>query len=69
MKILLGRCAELGREVDLDHMNQGGSMKLGSMMVLILLAPHLALAQWTEPQPSRLIVRGGSLFNFAFLKL
>jgi len=29
----------------------------------LLLAPQLALAQWTEPQPGQLILRGGWLFD------
>jgi len=38
-------------------------LKLASKLVLLLLAPPVALAQWTEPQPGRLIVRGGWLFD------
>jgi len=38
-------------------------LKLISKVVLLLLAPHLALAQWTEPQQGRLVIRGGWLFD------
>jgi imidazolonepropionase-like amidohydrolase len=32
-------------------------------MILLLLAPHLALAQWTEGQKGQLVIRGGWLFD------
>ncbi len=38
-------------------------LKLVGSMVLLLLAPHLALAQWTEGQQGRLVIRGGWLFD------
>jgi imidazolonepropionase-like amidohydrolase len=38
-------------------------LKLVGCMVLLLLAPHLALAQWTEGQQGRLVIRGGWLFD------
>ena len=38
-------------------------LKLVSSMVLLLLAPHVALAQWTEGQQGRLVIRGGWLFD------
>ena len=39
------------------------ALNLMSGMVLILLAPHLALAQWTEGQKGQLVIRGGWLFD------
>ena len=38
-------------------------LKLLSGMVLVLLAPQLALAQWTEGQEGQLVIRGGWLFD------
>jgi len=39
------------------------ALKLMSGTVLILLAPQLALAQWTEGQKGQLVIRGGWLFD------
>jgi len=38
-------------------------LKRVSKMVLVLLAPQLALAQWTEGQEGQLVIRGGWLFD------
>jgi len=38
-------------------------MKLIGTMLLLLLAPRLALAQWTQGQQGRLVIRGGWLFD------
>jgi imidazolonepropionase-like amidohydrolase len=38
-------------------------LKLVGSMVLLLLAPHAAPAQWTEGQQGRLVIRGGWLFD------
>jgi len=38
-------------------------LKLAGWMVLVLLAPQLALAQWTEGQEKQLVIRGGWLFD------
>ena len=40
-----------------------GDLKLVAKMVMLLLAPSLALAQWTEQQQGRLVIRGGWLFD------
>ncbi len=37
--------------------------KLVGTMLLLLLAPILALAQWTEGQQGRIVIRGGWLFD------
>jgi len=37
--------------------------KLVSKVMLVLLAPQLALAQWTEGQEGQLVIRGGWLFD------
>ena len=39
------------------------ALKLVSKMVLILLAPQLAQAQWTEGREGQLVIRGGWLFD------
>ena len=39
------------------------NLMLFSKLVLLLLAPGLALAQWAEPRPGRVIIRGGWLFD------
>jgi len=39
------------------------NLKLVSKVILILLAPQLALAQWTEGQEGQLVIRGGWLFD------
>jgi len=39
------------------------TLKLPCMIVLLLLAPNLALAQWTEGQQGLLVLRGGWLFD------
>ncbi len=38
-------------------------LKLASKIVLVLLAPQLVLAQWTEAQEGQLVIRGGWLFD------
>ena len=38
-------------------------MRLLGKMVLVLLVPQLALAQWTEAQEGQLVIRGGWLFD------
>jgi imidazolonepropionase-like amidohydrolase len=38
-------------------------VKLTSNIVLLLLAPQLVLAQWTEGQEGQLLIRGGWLFD------
>ena len=38
-------------------------MRLLGKMVLVLLVPQLALAQWTEGQKGQLVIRGGWLFD------
>ena len=38
-------------------------LKLVGTMVLLLLTPQLALAQWTEGQEGQLVIRGGWLFD------
>ena len=37
--------------------------KLVSKVVLVLLAPQLALAQWTDEHEGQLVIRGGWLFD------
>ena len=39
------------------------ALKLLCMLVLLLLAPQLALAQWTKGQKGQLVIRGGWLFD------
>ena len=34
-----------------------------AVFLIASLAPHLALAQWTEGQQGRLVIRGGWLFD------
>ncbi len=38
-------------------------LKLVGSVVMLLLAPHVAPAQWTEAQQGRLVIRGGWLFD------
>jgi len=38
-------------------------LKLASKIVLVLLVPQLALAQWSEEQEGQLVIRGGWLFD------
>jgi len=38
-------------------------LTLISKVILVLLAPQLALAQWTEGQEGQLVIRGGWLFD------
>ena len=38
-------------------------LKLSSAIALVLLAPQLALAQWSEGQEGQLVIRGGWLFD------
>jgi len=38
-------------------------LKRASKIVLVLLAPQLVLAQWTEAQEGQLVIRGGWLFD------
>lgn len=44
-----------------DNMNK--TLKLVSKVILILLAPQLALGQWSEEQEGQLVIRGGWLFD------
>ena len=44
-----------------DNMNN--TLKLVSKVSLILLAPQLALGQWSEGQEGQLVIRGGWLFD------
>ena len=48
-------------------LRRGDTMKkvlaLVSKMILLLLAPQLVLAQWTEGQEGQLLIRGGWLFD------
>ena len=44
-----------------DNMNK--TLKLVSKVILILLAPQLALGQWSEGQEGQLVIRGGWLFD------
>jgi imidazolonepropionase-like amidohydrolase len=50
-----------------DALRRGDKMKkvlaLISKMILLLLAPQLVLAQWTEGQDGQLLIRGGWLFD------
>jgi imidazolonepropionase-like amidohydrolase len=39
------------------------NLKLVGSMVLLLLAPNVSLAQWTEGRQGRLVIRGGWLFD------
>ena len=39
------------------------ALTLVSKIVLVLLAPQLALGQWTEGQEGQLLIRGGWLFD------
>ena len=39
------------------------TLKVFSKLVLILLAPQLALGQWSEGQEGHLVIRGGWLFD------
>jgi hypothetical protein len=43
--------------------NMKRTAKLVSKVVLLLLAPQLALAQWTDGQEGQLIIRCGWLFD------
>ena len=44
-----------------DNMNK--ALKLVSKVILILLAPQLALGEWSEGQEGQLVIRGGWLFD------
>ena len=44
-------------------MNQSTKFALHAIIILILLPPVLAHAQWSEPQGGELIIRGGWLFD------
>lgn len=48
-------------DVSGDNMNI--TLKLVSQAVLILLAPQLALGQWSDVQEGQLLIRGGWLFD------
>ena len=44
-------------------MNQFSRFALHSSTVLIFLAPHVAQAQWSEPEQGELFIHGGWLFD------
>ncbi len=44
-------------------MNQFSRFALHASTVLIFLAPHVARAQWSEPEQGELFIHGGWLFD------